>query len=90
MIRDTHDKAATSLDSTTPRSLPLEQLAGLKLVGAHLVDAAIRVAAVVGRRRRPEGELGHDLVLASLNARKERLLVLPESLCGGQFRWPLS
>lgn len=77
----THDETLPSLKTTTPRVLPLNELAGLELVRAHLVDTAVLVAAVTRRRRGPEGELGHDLVLAGLEVGDHPVQVLLKALC---------
>jgi hypothetical protein len=76
----THNKALTSLEAAAPRGFPLEQLARLELVGAHLEDAAVFVARVAGRRRGPEGELGDDLVLARLEVGEYVVQVFLEGL----------
>lgn len=68
-----HDLTA-SLETASPVSLPLEQVARVKRVGSKLKDTT----KLSGRGRRPEGELLHEINLLGVDELVKLSVVLGE------------
>lgn len=71
---DAFHNLTTSLESASPVSLPLEQVARMKRVGSKLKHTT----ELSGRRRRPEGELLHEINLLGVDELVKLSVILGE------------